>query len=226
MCSWKLWPYVTDDPVCCTSLRRLTKSCEKVLLMGKSITKSLYSIFSLRVPMPSSADHCRTTTRGEVSNMWLNSTELLNVRRGILRNCVCVVYPLTHHRGIHLSSVILYKVTFVYLPCPWAYLRPSFTKLGKGVYADPGIALEGFISMRLNLVKVKVIEGQRSNFFLKWSRFAPNFPHICSMYVDSRLARSDLASTLLFTRKLSPKEGNHVFDSIALFVFVPTGTNF
>jgi hypothetical protein len=52
-------------------------------------------------------------------------------------------------------------------------------------------------------------------------------PHICSsLYVDSRLARSNLASTLLFTRKLSPRQGNHVLDSIALFVFVLTGTNF
>jgi hypothetical protein len=43
------------------------------------------------------------------------------------------------------------------------------------------------------------------------------------MYVDSRLARSNLASTLLYTRKLSPKQGNHVLDSIALFVFMPPG---
>jgi hypothetical protein len=28
-----------------------------------------YSIFSLGLPMTSSADHCRTTTRDEVSNM-------------------------------------------------------------------------------------------------------------------------------------------------------------
>jgi hypothetical protein len=39
--------------------------------------------------------------------------------------------------------------------------------------------------------------------------------------VDSRLGMSDLVSLskFLFTRKLFPKEGNHVLDSIALFVF-------
>jgi hypothetical protein len=34
------------------------KTCEKVLLMGKSITKSSYSILSLGLPMLTSADHC------------------------------------------------------------------------------------------------------------------------------------------------------------------------
>jgi hypothetical protein len=36
--------------------------------------------------MPSSADHCRTTTRDEVCNMWRTA------QWGILRNCVCIVF--------------------------------------------------------------------------------------------------------------------------------------
>jgi hypothetical protein len=85
-----LWPayylltalYVTDSPVCCTSLYQQTKILQKMLLMGKSITKSSYSIFSLGLSM----------IIAEHAMKFLICEELLNVTRGILRNWVCVVY--------------------------------------------------------------------------------------------------------------------------------------